>query len=126
MNRRKALLAGALLALGICTAHAAGGPGFRFADHGKPQATAEIGSLASVKIFHGVAGDGIRLHNVTASSITVQDTVNLDTVTLAPGMRIGIACSSVRHLALSVGRDVTYESVRCGSELRFSSQGGQQ
>lgn len=126
-KQNRTLLAGVLIALGICTAHAAGtAPSFRFPDHGKPQTTTTIGNYAHVQVFHDVAGAGIRLHNVTNTSISVQDTVSLDMLTLAPGMRISMACESMRHLAISVGRHVAYEAVSCGSELRFSSQGGQQ
>lgn len=125
-KRNRAVLVSVLVALGICTAHAASKPGYRFPDHGKPQATAVIGNHTQVQVFHGVAGAGIRLHNVTSNSISVQDTVSLDTIMLAPGAQISMACESGRHLALSVGRDVVHESVSCGSELRMTRQGGQQ
>ncbi|HEX6929301.1 MAG TPA: hypothetical protein VF267_08630 [Gammaproteobacteria bacterium] len=98
----------------------------RFIDLDKPQVTRVIGTDVALKVFGGAADGGVRLHNTGAVEIRIQDTVSLSTLNLAPGMRLSLQCDSARHFALSTGSDVVYESVVCGSLLRFSSDNGGQ
>lgn len=100
-------------------------PGYFF-DFDAPHVTARVGSRIDVRVFSDSNVKGIKLFNASDAVISVQDTVSLDILTLAPGMQLGMSCDSVRHLVLSNDRDVAYESVNCGSVLRFANQGGQQ
>ena len=123
-QQQRILLAG--LCLCMIAAPLIAGESVRFAHRGKAIAESTVGTAAVVRIYANDSEDGIRLYNVSDSSVTVQDTVTLDTLTLAPGMQLGLSCNAERHLAVSSGRDVVYHSVHCGSELRVMKQGGQQ
>lgn len=119
------LIAGVVSLGAMATQESTAAPGYFF-DFNAPHVTAQVGSRIGVQVFSDSKVKGIKLFNASDAVISVQDTVSLDVVTLAPGMQLGMSCDSVRHLALSSERDVAYESVSCGSVLRFANQGGQQ
>lgn len=99
----------------------------RFVDLAMPDFTAGLGDQLLVSRFSLTDGEGVKLRNAGSLPVTVQDTLSLATLTLAPGMQVGLSCDAVRHLALSLDDSVVYESAPCGSLLRITdSQGGAQ
>lgn len=98
----------------------------RFIDLDRPDAVRTLGEEARVFVFRDGVASGVRLHNASTVEIHVQDVVSLSNLVLAPGMQLSLSCESARHLAVSVDSDVVYESVACGSMLRFDDAGGAQ
>jgi hypothetical protein len=109
----------------------------RFIDLANPDSSVILGEKIQVKVFHQAGEPGIFLNNKSRETLVVKDVAGTDTFSLAPGMRMGISCSSAPrggnevtrtadevHLSLAVSRDVVYRTVPCSSLVRFSDAAG--
>ena|SRR5690606_17845126 len=125
MKKQIAKIVCALAAVLALPGAMAGEPA-RFVELHEPDAVRTLGEEARVLVFRDGSAAGVRLHNASDVEIHVQDVVSLSNLVLAPGMQLSLSCESARHLAVSVDNNVVYESVTCGSMLRFADAGGAQ